>query len=59
MFAFPLVNLIFLVILYNIHRRIFYITACIEIAIYIAGVTYVEQSFNRGDNQFLYYLSLT
>ncbi len=59
MFAFPLVNLIFLVILYNIHRKIFYGTACIQIVLYTAGVTYVEQSFDRGDNQFLYYLSLT
>jgi hypothetical protein len=59
MFAFPLVNLIFLVILYRIHRRIFYITAFLEIATYIAGVLYIEQSFSHASNQFLYYLALT
>lgn len=35
MFAFPLINLIFLIILYNIHRKIFFLTGFIEIALYI------------------------
>ncbi|MDD2693363.1 MAG: hypothetical protein PHY14_00345 [Candidatus Gracilibacteria bacterium] len=59
MFAFPLVNLIFLIVLYNIHRRIFYITAFVEIATYIIGVYYIESSFSHAGNQFLYYLALT
>ncbi len=59
MFAFPLINLIFMVILYRIHKNIFYIATFIEIIVYICGVLYIEQSFSHAGNQFLYYLALT
>lgn len=56
---FPLVNVLFLIILYNIHRKIFYIAGFLEVLIYVVWVSYIELSFDQVTNQFLYYLSLT
>ncbi len=56
---FPLINILFLVILFFVHKKIFYITTFIEIILYIGGTAYVYTEFSRADNQFLYMLSLT
>lgn len=56
---FPIINIIFLIILWNIHKRIFFITTVIEIVIYLAGVQYIESNYAHIANQFLYYLALS
>lgn len=56
---FPIINIIFLVILYHIHRKIFLITTIIEILIYLGGVWYIESKYSHITNQFLYYLALS
>ncbi len=56
---FPVFNIIFLIILWNIHRKIFYITTFIEISLYIVWYVYIEANFSRLPNLFLYYLFLT
>ncbi len=59
MFFFPLLNFIFLIILYRIHKQVFYITTGIEIAIHMIGFSYIYGQFSRADNQILYMLALT
>lgn len=59
MFLFPIINAIFLIILYRIHTRIFYITLVLESMLYIGSWVYIDYSFNRADNQFLYWLTIT
>ncbi len=59
MSIFPLFNVIFLIILYRIHRPIFYITTLLEVLLYVIGVWYVQDTFVRPGNQFLYYLTIT
>lgn len=56
---FPVVNIVFLVILWKIHRNIFYITTFIEVFIYIVGVIYIEDNYSLLPNLFLYYLFLS
>lgn len=59
MFVFPLLNFLFLIILYNIHKKVFYITTFIEIVVHMIWFWYIYGQFNRADNQFLYTLALT
>lgn len=59
MSIFPLFNVIFLIILYRIHRPIFYGTTILEVLLYVIGVWYVQDTFVRPENQFLYYLTIT
>ncbi len=56
---FPLLNFIFLIILYRIHRQVFWGTAIVEVIIHILGFWYIYGRFSRADNQFLYTLALT
>lgn len=59
MFFFPLLNFIFLIILFRIHRQVFWVTTCIEIGIHMVGFWYIYVQFTRADNQLLYTLALT
>jgi len=59
MFAFPLINFTFLIILYRIHRRIFWITTLIESVLYIGGTYWIYTTFESGYNHSLYLLALT
>lgn len=59
MFFFPLINFLFLIILYFIHKRIFLITTVIELIIYIGGIYFIYAEFSTQGNQFLYMLFLT
>ena len=59
MFLFPIINTIFLIILYRIHTRIFYFTLAFEVLLYIGSWFYIDYSFTRADNQFLYWLTIT
>ena len=59
MFFFPLLNFIFLIILFRIHRQVFWITTFIEIIIHMIGFWYIYVQFTRTDNQLLYTLALT
>ena len=59
MFYFPLVNILFLILMYRVHRPIFWIVGGIEVALYIGGVVYIESIYQDASNQFLYYLALT
>ncbi len=59
MFLFPLFNFVFLIILYKIHSRIFYITSIIELALYVGGILWIYQTFGSIYNQTLYMLALT
>jgi len=59
MFLFPIINAVFLIILYRIHGRIFYITLVFEVLLYIGSWMYIDYSFTRADNQFLYWLTVT
>lgn len=59
MFYFPLVNILFLVLIYRVHRPIFWIIGFIEIALYTGGMMYIETNYQLTSNQFLYYLTLT
>ncbi len=56
---FPLLNFIFLIILYRIHRQVFWVTTFVEIVIHMIGFWYIYGQFNRADNQLLYTLALT
>jgi hypothetical protein len=56
---FPLINILFLVILYFVHRRIFYITTILEIVLYVGGSYAIYSEFSRAENQFLWMLALT
>lgn len=59
MFYFPLVNILFLILIYRVHRPIFWIIGIIEVALYMGGVLYIEDHYKLTSNQFLYYLTLT
>lgn len=59
MFFFPLVNFLFLIILYRVHRQIFFVTTFIEIVLYMAGIYLIYDQFNTQQNQLLYTLFLT
>lgn len=58
MFYFPLVNILFLILIYRVHRPIFWVIGFTEIALYIGGVYYIEDTYKLATNQFLYYLAL-
>jgi hypothetical protein len=58
MFYFPLVNLLFLILIYRVHKPIFWIIGIIEVAVYVGGILYIEEHYQRVTNQFLYYLAL-
>lgn len=55
----PLVNIFFLVLIYRVHRRIFWITTAIESILYIGGIWYIESTYQLITNKILYNLSLT
>jgi hypothetical protein len=59
MFFFPLINFAFLIILYKIHRRIFWIMALLESILYIGGIAWIYGNFATVTNQTLYMLALT
>jgi hypothetical protein len=59
MFYFPLVNVLFLILIYRVHKPIFWVVGTIEMSIYLGGVFYIEQNLELATNQFLYYLALT
>lgn len=59
MLWFPLINIFFLILIYRVHRQIFYIVGIIEIFLYMGGVAYIESTYSLASNQFLYYLTLT
>jgi uncharacterized protein YebE (UPF0316 family) len=59
MFFFPLINFLFLIILYFIHKKIFFVTAFIETIIYVVGMYFVYAEFERQENQILYTFFLT
>lgn len=56
---FPLLNFLFLIILYRIHRRVFWVTATAEVLIHVIGFWYIYGQFSRTDNQLLYIFALT
>jgi len=45
MFFFPLINFIFLIILYVVHKKVFWITLVLEIGIYAGGIFYIYENF--------------
>lgn len=55
----PLVSLIFLILIYRVHRFVFWVVGILEITLYTFGVIYIEETFKSMENQFLYYLALT
>lgn len=59
MFAFPLINFAFLVILYHIHQRVFWSTLTLEVLLYVGGISWIYSHFDRADNQILYMFTLT
>ena len=59
MFFFPLINFAFLIILYKIHRRIFWIMALVEAFLYVGGIGWIYGTFGSMYNQTLYMLALT
>ncbi|MBC7503733.1 hypothetical protein H7169_02080 [Candidatus Gracilibacteria bacterium] len=59
MFFFPLINFTFLIILYQIHKRIFWITFVLETFLYAGGLWWIYHNFDRADNQVLYMFTLT
>jgi hypothetical protein len=48
-----------LIIIFRIHRDIFWITTGIEMVLHVFGLAYVYTQFNRLDNQFLYIFAIT
>ena len=59
MFVFPLINFTFLIILYHIHKRVFWSTLILEVLLYIGGISWIYGNFSRVDNQVLYMFTLT
>ncbi|NRH21286.1 hypothetical protein HOO68_04550 [Candidatus Gracilibacteria bacterium] len=59
MFIFPLINFIFLIILYVVHKKVFWVTLVLEIFIYAGGIFYIYQNFGLVANQMLYMFTLT
>lgn len=59
MFLFPLINFTFLIILYKVHRKIFWITSFIEIVLYWTGIVWIYDNFDNKANQMLYVFTLT
>lgn len=59
MFFFPLINFIFLIILYVVHKKVFWITLVLEIGIYAGGIFYIYENFWLITNQMLYMFTLT
>lgn len=59
MFFFPLLNFLFLIILYRIHRGVFWVTTVIEVIVHIVGFWYIYSNYGRADNQLLYTFTLT
>ena len=59
MFFFPLINFAFLIILYKIHRRIFWIMALVETLLYVGGIGWIYGTFGSIYNHALYMLALT
>jgi hypothetical protein len=56
---FPLFNIIFLILIYRVHRPIFWIIGILEVVLYISWVLYIDANFKLQSNIFLYYLALT
>jgi hypothetical protein len=59
MFWFPLINLVFLILIYRIHKEIFYGASLIVTILYVGWVFFIERYIAGDSYQFLYYLSLT
>lgn len=59
MFYFPIVNIFVLILIYRVHRKIFWITTIIEMILFLAGSWYIETTYQTASNQFLYTLTLT
>jgi hypothetical protein len=59
MFLFPLINFTFLIILFKIHKKIFWITTFLEVILYLGGVFWIYDSFHLVMNQTLYMFTLT
>ncbi len=59
MFFFPLCNLIFLILLYKVHKKVFVITTVLEVLLNGIGIYYIYTEFARADNRTLYLLALT
>ena len=59
MFIFPLINFTFLIILYKIHRRIFWSMVIVESLLYCGGIVWIYDTFGSIYNQSLYMLALT
>ena len=59
MFFFPLINFIFLIILYVVHKKVFWIALVLEIGIYAGGIFYIYENFWLITNQMLYMFTLT
>lgn len=55
----PLISLIFLILIYRVHRVVFWIVGILEITLYTFWVIYIEETFKTMENQFLYYLAMT
>lgn len=59
MFFFPLINFTFLIILYKIHKKIFWITTGGEVLLYIGGLFWIYSTYDLVINQTLYIFTLT
>lgn len=59
MFFFPLINIVFLVILYRIHRGVFWVTLIVDIIVCGGGMYWVYDTFERLDNHILYTFAIT
>ncbi len=59
MFLFPLINFTFLIILYKIHKKIFWITTLGETLLYLGGLYWIYNTYNLVMNQTLYIFTLT
>ena len=55
----PLVNIFFLILIYRVHRPIFWITTVLESLLYIIGIWYIESTYQLITNKILYNLTLT
>lgn len=59
MFFFPLINFLFLIILYFVHKGVFWIATIIEVLVYVVWVYAIYTEFENQANQMLYTFFLT
>ncbi|GAB0174522.1 MAG: hypothetical protein HHAS10_04010 [Candidatus Altimarinota bacterium] len=55
----PLISLIFLILIYRVHRGVFWMVSIFEITLYTFGMIYIEDNLRIFGNQLLYSLALT